>query len=44
MKTLVSSLRPAIVSTLLLTLLLGGVYPALTTAILKIGFPHQAGG
>ncbi|WP_443751249.1 potassium-transporting ATPase subunit KdpC [Asticcacaulis solisilvae] len=44
MKTLVSSLRPAIVSTLLLTLLLGGVYPALTTLILKVGFPHQAEG
>ena len=44
MKSLVSSLRPAIVSTLLLTLLLGGVYPALITLILKIGFPHQAEG
>ena len=44
MKTLVSSLRPAVVSTLLLTLLLGGVYPALTTLILKVGFPDQAEG
>ncbi len=44
MKILVSNLRPAIVSTLLLTLLLGGVYPALTTFILKVGFPHQAEG
>ncbi len=44
MKTLVSALRPSIVGMLLLTLLLGGVYPALTTLILKIGFPHQAEG
>jgi K+-transporting ATPase ATPase C chain len=44
MKSLVSSLRPALVSTLLLTVLLGGVYPALTTLILKAGFRHQAEG
>jgi K+-transporting ATPase ATPase C chain len=43
-KSLASSIRPALVSTLLLTVLLGGVYPALTTLILKIGFPHQADG
>lgn len=44
MKSLVSNLRPALVGTLLLTLLLGGVYPALTTLILKVGFAHQAEG
>jgi K+-transporting ATPase ATPase C chain len=43
-KSLVFSLRPALVSTLLLTLLLGGVYPALTTLILKVGFARQAEG
>ena len=44
MKSLVSTLRPALVSTALLTLLLGGVYPALTTAILQLGFHNQAEG
>ena len=44
MKSLVSTLRPALVSTALLTLLLGGVYPALTTAILQLGFHSQAEG
>lgn len=44
MKTFVSNLRPAVASMILLSLLLGGIYPALTTLVLKIGFPHQAEG
>lgn len=44
MKSIISTLRPALVSTLVLTVLLGGVYPALTTAILQLGFHSQAEG
>lgn len=44
MKAYISTLRPAIVSTVLLTILFGGVYPAVTTAILHVGFAHQAEG
>ena len=44
MNSLVSTLRPALVSTLVLTVLLGGVYPAVTTAILQFGFHSQAQG
>lgn len=44
MNSLVATLRPALVSTALLTVLLGGVYPALTTAILQLGFHSQAQG
>lgn len=44
MNILVSSLRPAIVSTALLTVLLGGVYPAVVTVMGKVAFPAQAQG
>ena len=44
MKSLISTLRPALVSTLVLTVLLGGVYPALTTLILQAAFHDQAQG
>ena len=44
MSTLISSLRPAIVSTVLLTVLLGGLYPAAVTAVLQLGFHSQAEG
>jgi K+-transporting ATPase ATPase C chain len=37
-------LRPAIVSLLLFTLLLGMVYPALITGIAQLIFPYQANG
>ncbi|MDV6333045.1 potassium-transporting ATPase subunit KdpC [Asticcacaulis sp. 201] len=39
-----SNLRPALVSTLLLTLLLGVGYPLVTTGILHLTFPSQAEG
>ncbi len=44
MNSIVSSLRPAIFSTAILTVLLGGVYPAVVTGIGKIAFPAQAEG
>ncbi len=44
MNSIVSSLRPAIMSTALLTILFGGLYPALTTAILQFGFHDRAEG
>lgn len=44
MKSIISTLRPALVSTAILTLVLGGAYPALTTAILQFGFHSQAEG
>lgn len=37
-------LRPAIVSTLLFTALLGVLYPLAITGIAGVAFPHQAGG
>ncbi len=37
-------IRPAIVSTLLLTLLLGVAYPLLVTGVAGAVFPYQAGG
>lgn len=37
-------LRPAITLFVLLTILTGGIYPALVTALAKLGFAHQAGG
>jgi len=39
-----SGLRPAIVLTLLLTILTCGVYPLVVMGIGKLAFPHQAGG
>jgi len=37
-------IRPAIVSTVLFTLLLGVAYPLAITAVSKVAFPYQAGG
>ncbi len=44
MKTLIAALRPAVVSTVVLTVLMGGVYPAVVTGIGKVAFPAQAEG
>ena len=41
---MLSEIRPAIVSTVLLTLLLGLGYPLAITGISQIAFPYQAGG
>lgn len=39
-----SEIRPAIVSTVLLTVLLGLLYPLAITGVAKAAFPYQAGG
>lgn len=39
-----SNLRPALVMIVLMTILLGGAYPAAITAIASLVFPWQAGG
>ena len=44
MNAITSSLRPALVSTIVLTVLLGGVYPAVVTLVGKLAFPAQAEG
>lgn len=44
MKALKSSLRPAIVITLLLTVLTGLIYPGIVTALAQLIFPYQANG
>jgi K+-transporting ATPase ATPase C chain len=41
---MLSQIRPAIVSTILFTLLLGVAYPLLVTGVSKVAFPYQAGG
>jgi K+-transporting ATPase ATPase C chain len=41
---MLSEIRPAIVSTVLFTLLLGVAYPLVVTGISRAAFPHQAGG
>ncbi len=41
---MISQLRPAIVSTILFTLLLGLAYPLAITGISRLAFPFQAGG
>jgi K+-transporting ATPase ATPase C chain len=41
---MLSDIRPAIVSTILLTLLLGLGYPLAITGISQLAFPYQAGG
>jgi K+-transporting ATPase ATPase C chain len=41
---MLSEIRPAIVSTVLLTVLLGLLYPLAVTGIAKVAFPHQAEG
>lgn len=45
MKTIVMKyIRPAIVMTLLLTVLTGLIYPGVVTALAQLIFPHQANG
>ncbi len=39
-----SDIRPAIVSTIVFTLLLGVAYPLAVTGVSKLAFPYQAGG
>src|SRR5579862_7939913 len=41
---MLSEIRPAIVSTILFTLLLGVAYPLVVTGISKVAFPYQAEG
>ena len=41
---MLSEIRPAIVSTVLFTLLLGLGYPLLITGVSQVAFPHQANG
>jgi K+-transporting ATPase ATPase C chain len=41
---MLSDLRPAIVSTVLFTVLLGLVYPLAITGVAGVAFPYQAGG
>jgi K+-transporting ATPase ATPase C chain len=41
---MLSEIRPAIVSTVLFTLLLGLVYPLVVTGIAKVAFPYEAEG
>lgn len=42
--SIMSKLRPALVSFLLLTLICGVVYPVIVTSIAQIAFPNQANG
>ena len=41
---MLSQIRPAIVSTVLFTLLLGVGYPLVVTGVAKVAFPYQAEG
>lgn len=41
---MLSQIRPALIMILLLTLLTGGLYPALVTGVGQLIFPHQANG
>src|SRR5579859_7039791 len=41
---MLSEIRPAIVSTVLFTALLGLVYPLAITGVAKVAFPYQAEG
>src|ERR1700751_2364231 len=41
---MLSEIRPAIVSTVLFTVLLGLLYPLAITGVAKTAFPYQAGG
>ncbi|MBO0792061.1 MAG: potassium-transporting ATPase subunit KdpC [Ktedonobacteraceae bacterium] len=44
MKTIGKALRPAIVITLLLTIVTGLIYPGIVTALAQVIFPYQANG
>jgi K+-transporting ATPase ATPase C chain len=41
---MLSDIRPALVSTVMFTLLLGVAYPLAITGVAKVAFPYQAGG
>jgi K+-transporting ATPase ATPase C chain len=41
---MLSQLRPALISTLFFTVLLGVIYPLVVTGVGSLAFPHQAGG
>jgi K+-transporting ATPase ATPase C chain len=41
---MLAQLRPAFLTLLVLTLLTGGIYPLVVTAIARVGFAHAAGG
>lgn len=41
---MLSDIRPALVSTVLFTVLLGVAYPLAITGVAKVAFPYQAGG
>jgi K+-transporting ATPase ATPase C chain len=43
-RAMVRQFRPAIVLTLLLTLILGIIYPLVTTGVAQVAFPSQANG
>jgi K+-transporting ATPase ATPase C chain len=42
--SMLSDIRPAVVSTVLFTALLGLAYPLAITGVAKVAFPYQAGG
>lgn len=44
MRPFLRQLRPAIVALLAFTVLLGVVYPLVTTAVAQVAFPHEADG
>ncbi|WP_129628258.1 potassium-transporting ATPase subunit KdpC [Candidatus Oscillochloris fontis] len=44
MNSIVSQIRPAVISLLLLSLLTGGLYPLVVTGIAQVAFPFQANG
>ncbi len=44
MKSLISNLRPTLATLVLFSVLLGGVYPLVTTGIIGLGFKAQAEG
>jgi len=44
MRTFLRQLRPAIVALAVFTVLLGIVYPLVTTAVAQVAFPHEADG
>ncbi|MCX6866549.1 MAG: potassium-transporting ATPase subunit KdpC [Verrucomicrobia bacterium] len=44
MKNILSEIRPAIVSTIVLAVVLCGIYPLVVTGIAKLAFPNKANG